>query len=144
MIERRRWAAGWNIPGCLPCGDVVAFFDTAEEAWEWVNGERAWAAEQIDGGDDPYVYWVESRDESEVSCTACGAGRYDDCYDDCSLSGDGQPLSDRLWIVMVEGDFAVYGPFNNATEAVYWAMGNERATTIRSLTTPSREGGSGD
>lgn len=144
MIKRRRWAAGWNIPGCLPDGDIVSLFDTAEEAWAWVNEERTRAAEDFGGENDPYSYWVESRDENDVSCKSCGAGKSDDCYDDCpeGFVEEVKPLpADRQWIVMVEGDFAVYGPFHNATEAVGWAILHENATTIRALISPEEEWG---
>ena len=53
------WIAGWNLPGCLPEMEPVAF-DTREEAEAFIADEQAFVAgDDLIGSDDPYVYWVE-------------------------------------------------------------------------------------
>ena len=59
MTTQVKWAAGWNLPGCLP--DMEPFvFDSKEEAEEYIKDEKHFVSgPDLIGPNDPYVYWVE-------------------------------------------------------------------------------------
>lgn len=53
------WAAGWNLPGCIPEMEPV-IFDTREEAEQFIADEQQFVSgDDLIGPDDPYVYWIE-------------------------------------------------------------------------------------
>lgn len=52
-----KFAAGWNLPGCMPEMEP-AIFDTEAEAIAFIEDEQGrYGPDEYDGG--PYVYWVE-------------------------------------------------------------------------------------
>lgn len=62
--------AGWNMPGYLPEMDPGTF-ETEAEGQSFIEWEQESVLDDddqyIDGGSDPYVYWVEPCYEEECA-----------------------------------------------------------------------------